>query len=586
MVRQHRHELVKANIIAILGALMSVPIPLLIPLMVDEVLLHKPAAAVALMNQLFPQSWHGPILYILAILVLTLLLRLIALVLGVWQMRQFTCISKDVIFRIRRRLLQRLERVSMAEYETLGSGVVASHMVTDLDTVDRFVGETLSKLLVAILSLTGTAIVLLWMHWPLALFILFLNPIVIYITTVFGRRVKELKRKENSAYQIFQESLAETLDAIQEIRAANRERHYIGRIIDKADNVRRHSSAFTWKSDAASRLSFVVFVFGFDIFRALSMFTVLYSDLSIGQMMAIYAYLWYMSQPVQEIVGIQYTYHAARAALQRINSLFKMQLEPDFPHEKNPFTDNDNESVSIQIRHLNFSYSPDKQILRDLSLDIAVGEKIALVGASGGGKTTFVQVLLGLYPADSGQIRFNQIPIEQIGMDVVRDHVSIVLQHPALFNDSLRNNLTLGNNIADEQLWQALHTAQLSEAVKQLPQQLDTIIGRNGMRLSGGQKQRVAIARMLLSNPQVVILDEATSALDSDTEGRLHEALQAFLHNRTTLIIAHRLSAVRQADRALVFEDGRIIQQGHHDELIQGDGLYAHLYRNQHEQAS
>ncbi len=579
MVLQHRRELVFANLIAILGAMVSVPIPLLIPLLVDEVLLDQPGRSVALMNSLFPQSWHGPVLYILAILFLTLFLRLISLILGVWQTRQFMAISKDVTFRIRRALLHRLERVSMSEYETLGSGTVASHLVTDIDAVDGFIGVATSKFLVAILSIVGTAIVLLWMNWQLALFILFLNPVVIYITTLFGHKVKELKRRENSAYQIFQETLSETLDAIQQIRASNRERHYIRRIIGKAGDIRRHSTAFAWKSDAAQRLSFTVFLFGFDIFRAVSMLMVLFSDLTIGEMLAVFSYLWFMMGPVQEVLAIQYAYNGARAALDRINGLINIHLEPRHPHNQNPFEGKD--TVDVQLERICFRYGEGPLVLNDISLRIHKGEKVALVGASGGGKTTLVQVVLGLYPPERGQIYFDGVPVSEIGMDVVRDNVATVLQHPALLNDTVRMNLTLGLEKSDEELWRALKIAQLDEVVRELDHGLDTLIGRYGIRLSGGQRQRLAVARMVLTDPKVVILDEATSALDTTTEGRLHHALQEFLTGRTTLIIAHRLSAVKQADRALVFEDGRIVEEGSHEELIKSEGLYASLYGRQ-----
>jgi ATP-binding cassette subfamily C protein len=579
MVLAHRRELVKANIIAILGTIVAVPVPLLIPMLVDEVLLNQPGISVATINRLFPESWHGPILYILAILALTLLLRLLALSLGVWQMRQFTAISKDVTYRIRRSVLMRLKRVSMSEYETLGSGTVASHLVTDLDAVDSFIGVATSKFLVAVLSIIGTAVVLLWMNWLLALFILFLNPVVIYITTIFGRKVKELKKRENSAYQHFQEALAETLDAIQQIRASNRESHYISRIIGKADHIRRHSTAFTWKSDAAQRLSFTVFLFGFDIFRAVSMLMVLFSDLSIGQMLAVYAYLWFMMGPVQEVLAVQYAYNGARAALERVNRMMGIALEPRYPHNSDPFTDKN--TVSIRLDKICFSYGDGPPVLDNVSMEIRAGEKVALVGASGGGKTTLVQVLLGLYPPCSGEIFYDGLPVSGIGMDVVRNHVATVLQHPALFNDTVRMNLTLGRDIPDQALWQALEIAQLKEVVEELDDGLETLIGRYGIRLSGGQRQRLAVARMVLTEPKVVILDEATSALDTSTEGHLHQALQTFLHGRTTLIIAHRLSAVKQADRVLVFEDGRIVEEGRHEELIHNDGLYASLYGRQ-----
>jgi len=578
MITRHRRELVIANLIAILGALTAVPVPLLIPLLVDEVLLGHPGAAIARMNALFPASWHGPILYIFAILALTLVLRLLTLVFNVWQTREFTVIAKDVIFSIRRTLLQRLERFSMAEYETLGSSTVASHLVTDLDAIDQFVSQTTSKFIVALFSVVGTAFVLLWMHWQLALFILLLNPAVIYLTTIFGRRVKRLKARENSAYQAFQESLAETLDAIQQIRASNRERHYIQRVIDAAGHIRDHSATFTWKSDAANRLSFMVFLFGFDIFRALSMLMVLFSDLTIGEMLAVYAYLWFMMTPVQEILSIQYAYLAAKAALARINQLMDIGLEPRYPNEEDPFSGT--QTTSIDVQNVSFRYGEGPLVLDRVNLQIAAGEKVALVGASGGGKTTLVQILLGLYLPEQGQVFFNQVPVTRIGLDVVRDNVATVLQHPALFNDTVRNNLTLGRPSADEALWHALEVAQLSEVVRGLPRGLDTLIGRNGVRLSGGQRQRLAVARMVLSDPRVVILDEATSALDTTTEQKLHRAMREFLDGRTTLIIAHRLSAVRQADRALVFEGGTIVEDGSHEDLMRNDGLYASLYRH------
>ena len=579
MVLAHRRELISANIIAVLGTLAAVPVPLLIPLLVDEVLLHKPGPMVHWMDRIFPEAWHGPVLYILAILFLTLFLRLLALVFNVWQVRQFTRISKDVIFRIRRDLLQRLEHFSMAEYEVLGPSTVASHLVTDLDAVDQFVSNSTSKFIVALLTVIGTAVVLLWMHWQLALFILLLNPVVIYVTTLFGRKVKALKNQENRAWQAFQEALAETLDAIEQIRASNREHHYIQRIIAKADAIRGRSASFAWKSDAANRLSFVVFLFGFDIFRAVSMLMVLYSSLTIGEMLAVFAYLWFMMGPVQELLNIQYAYHAARAALGRINELIDVRLEPRFPHLENPFAGK--RTVSVQMEKIRFAYGSGPPVLKEITLDIAAGEKVALVGASGGGKSTLVKILLGLYLPDSGCVCFDRVPVERIGLDVVRDNVATVLQHPALLNDSVRVNLTLGAEIPDDKLWEALRIAQLDEVVRRLPQGLETRIGRNGVRLSGGQRQRLAVARMVLKNPRVVILDEATSALDTETEARLHQALADFLQHRTTLIIAHRLSAVKQADRVLVFEDGRIVEEGRHDELIRNQGLYASLYGRQ-----
>jgi ATP-binding cassette subfamily C protein len=320
-------------------------------------------------------------------------------------------------------------------------------------------------------------------------------------------------------------------------------------------------------------------MFGFDIFRSLAMVMVLVSGLTIGEMLAVFSYLWFMMGPVQEVLGIQYAYHAAEAALTRINGLLAMDLEPSYPHLQDPFAGR--QTVSVELEDIRFSYGDGPLVLDGISLSIAAGEKVAFVGASGGGKTTLVQVILGLYPPRSGVVRFDGIPVDLIGMDVVRDNVATVLQQPALFNDSVRMNLTLGRQIPDSALWRALEVAQLRDIVQDLAQGLDTLLGRHGVRLSGGQRQRLAVARMVLTDPKVVILDEATSALDAETEGRLHAALTAFLKGRTTLIIAHRLSAVRQADRVYVLEDGRVAEQGRHEDLINADGLYATLYGRQ-----
>ena len=569
---EHRRELVVANLVALLATLASVPIPMLMPLLVDEVLLEEPGFLVNTTHLVLPESWAGPYLYIIAVLIVSVILRSIALICNVWQSWQFAVIAKDIIFRMRSQLLRRLQYISMAEYETLGSGAVATHLVTDMDAVDNFISKTLSKFLVAVLTIVGVAAVLLWLHWQLALFILLFNPLVVYFTTVFGKKVKQLKSKENTAYSVFQEALAEALEAIQQIRASNREKHYVRELVEQARAVRQRSVSFEWKNDAASRLSFLVFHLGMDMFRAVAMVMVLLSDLSVGEMFAVFGYLWFMMGPVQDVLNIQYAWYSANGALERINRMFTLHDEPQYPHRHNPFSGK--HSVAIEIRDACFAYDPETPILRGVSLNIAAGEKVALVGASGGGKSTLVQVLLGLYPMTSGQVLFDHVPMTDIGLDVVRENVVTVLQHPVLFNDTVRANLAMGREFPDQALWEALDIAQLKSTMDEMAHGLDTVVGRQGVRLSGGQRQRLAIARMILSDPKVVVLDEATSALDAQTEFALHEAMSDFLKQRTTLIIAHRLSAVKQADHVYVFEDGLVSEQGRHEELLAKQLIY------------
>lgn len=577
IAKHHKKEIISAQFFAILGTLATVPVPLLMPLLVDEVLLDKPGITIHTINQFIPPHWQSPVLYISIILLTSLILRMLGIIFNIIQSRQFCRISKDIIFHIRKKQINHLKHISMAEYESLGSGRVITHLVTDLDTIDTFIGSTTSKLLVATLTILGTGIILLWMHWQLGLFILLLNPVVIFFTRSLGKKVKALKANENSAYGVFQQALSETLEAIQQIRVSNREKHYYKKLINSAAEVKKHSVAFAWKSDAAARGSFLIFLFGFDIFRAAAMLMVLYSDLSIGEMLAVFGYLWFMMAPVQEILGIQYSFFGAKAALARINQLQVLHQEPVYPALSNPFVSK--ETVSMRIEDLHFSYaSEQEEILTGINLTVKAGEKIALVGASGGGKSTLVQTLTGLYTANRGMIYYDNVPITQIGFDIVREHVVTVLQHPVLFNDTIRENLALGKRVSDQELWHALEIAQLSTTVRRLDKGLDTIVGRQGMRLSGGQRQRIAIARMVVAQPSIVVLDEATSALDSETEHKLHLALSDFLKNRTTIIVAHRLSAVKQADHVYVFEQGKICEQGSHEKLLSQNGLYAKLY--------
>ncbi|EGR0082706.1 ABC transporter ATP-binding protein [Vibrio vulnificus] len=582
--KKHKSKLVFANLIAIVATLVSVPIPLLMPLMVDEVLLDQPGKGLAAMNTLLPQAWQTPTGYIFLTLLLVILMRITSQALNILQSRQFTLVSKTITYQMRAKMIDKLGRISIRQYETRGSGGINAHLITDIETIDQFIGSTLAKFVISLLTVIGTAGVLLWLEWRLGLFILLVNPIVIYFSRKLGSKVKHLKKRENQAFEQFQNRLVETLDGIYQLRAANKEREFLSELKKQADQVRINADKYAWQSEAAGRVSFLLFLLGFELFRAVAMLMVLFSDLTIGQIFAVFGYLWFMLTPVQELLGIQFSWYSAKAALARINALLELEEEYRPESKVNPFTDG--KEIDVSVENVSFSYNSETTVLNQLNLRIPAGKKVALVGASGGGKSTLIQLLIGVYRQDSGVIRYNNESSDDIGFELIREKIAVVLQQPILFNDSLRHNLTLGGDYDESALWQALEIAQLQDVISQLTAGLDTQVGRNGIRLSGGQRQRLAIARMVLSDPQFVILDEATSALDTATEAALHRALNEYLKGKTTLIVAHRLSAVKQADLIYVLEDGQVTQSGTHTELVEQDGLYQTLYGSVQSHAS
>ena len=575
---ERRSRLGRAHLYAILAMLAGAPLPLLIPLLVDEVLLDNPGTIVAFINRLAPVDWQGPTLYIFAVLAVTWALRLIYLGFSVAEVHHFAVVSKQLIFKMRQRLIHHLGRISMREYEDVGSGSVSALLVNDLHTIDNFLGSSLPKMVVSTMMIVGVAVILFFLYWPLALFIFLVNPVIIYAMILLGKQVKELKGKENLSISTFQQATVETLEALQELRAANRERHYLLRMVDLARETRDYGAAFSWRSDAANRISFVIFLLGFDLFRSIAAILVVFSGLTIGKMLAVGGYLWFLLAPTQEVLNMQTAWIAADAALKRINSLLAAKTDPAIPAKNaaDPFARRD--TVGITLDNLYFSYNEEAQVLNGVSLKIKAGEKVAIVGASGGGKSTLVQLLLGLRQADSGRIFYGGKEILDVGYECVRTHVGCVMQRPSLFRDSIRNNLNLGQEHRDDELWASLEIAQLAATVGDLEQGLETVIGHRGLRLSGGQQQRLALARMVLTNPKVIILDEATSSVDVETETLILDALEKSFAGRTMLIIAHRLAAACRADRAYVFENGEIAEDGDHSSLMERGGLYAQLY--------
>ncbi|MFK5881006.1 MAG: ABC transporter ATP-binding protein [Sulfurospirillum sp.] len=569
--KRYKKELIYANVLALLAVIVSTPAPLVMPVLVDEVLLKKPGIVTNSIDAFFGHPSTAYV-YVGIMLVLVILLRALYFILNYYQTKLFTVVSKNISFKLREDLLKHLSCVAINELEFFGSGKSASLMVVDVDTIENFLGSFVSRLIISVLTIIGVGIVLLMIQWKLALFILFLNPFVVVLTTKIAKKVSVLKREQNRAFEVFQESLSETLELFSQVRAANQDKNFFSRVITSAKEIKNKSIEFTYKSDGASRLSFLVFLSGFEVFRAASILVVAYSDLTIGLMLGIFGYLWVMMNPIQDILNIQYAYQNARKSLQRINSIFALRCEPQYKHKYNPFVKNP--TNKIEVKNLTFAYEDEKNILQNINLKIRRGMKIAIVGASGSGKTTLANLLVGLYAFEKGDILYDDCSIKDIGLDVVRDHVYLVLQNPQMFNDTIRANLTFGEKVDDEKLYKALEIAQLGGFIEELKNGLDTQIGRNGVKLSGGQRQRISIARMIVQNPNIVILDESTSALDVHTENRLFESLNDYLKDKTTIIIAHRLSTIRKADYIYVLDHGVIEEEGTHDELMSLEGTF------------
>jgi len=566
----YKREVILGNIIAIVATLLVVLIPLFIPILVDELLLGKDHGFISWISQnLFTSDVKGYVFFVLAIIIV---LRVLSALLSILQTKVFVSISKNITYKMRASLLSHLKRVSLKEYEMMRVGAVTSKLVTDVETIDGFVSSTISKLIVAVLLLVFSAVILLWIHWQLAIFILITNPIVVLFTVKLARNIGELKKEENKAVEMFQSSLTETLELFHQIRAANKEAYFFEQSRIKAEELRTHAINYGYKSDRALKYSYLVFLAGYEIFRAVSILAVAYSDLSVGLMLAVFSYLWVMVNPIQDIINFQYVLLTAKAACKRIDSIYEMEQEPEIEEIQNPFTDK--HAIDIVVDNLSFAYQKEKYILENINMQIKQGSKVAIVGASGSGKTTLSNILVGFYPLAEGEIRYGGVSNKNLKLSTIRENIHLILQHPKLFNDTMLFNLTLGKSYAPERVQKALHIAQLDDVIARLDLGLDTLVGKDGIKLSGGQRQRVAIARMILSDPKVVIFDESTSALDVHTEVRLFEALHDFLVDKTVITIAHRLSTIKSAVFIYVLEDGKVVDSGSPKELLSKDESY------------
>ncbi len=562
-IRTQKNDFWRTTFYGVVATLLLLPIPMLIPLLIDEVLLKHSGKMTEFIATFFGSSevW----IYIVSVLVTVLLLRFMAFFLNNKKSFYATKITEKISYLLRHRILHHLQRVSISEYETLKPGGIASKTLQDVESVGYFSGQLVTTLFTSLLMLAGITLIMFWMNWVLALLVFMLNPIFLGFSKIIGRKTGKLLGRKYESYQLYNELLNETLELFIQVRVSNQERNFFNLLHGKSKDIEQSSLDYGHKAAVSQNTSALLSNTVVDIFRAFGIAAVAYSDLSIGMMIAFLFYLSTLTTPIQQLMSLVISYQNTKPALERINTIFTLLQEPHYPHNVNPFKDK--KSTSVELKNISFSYAKSKDVLHDISIKAKEGEKIALIGSSGSGKTTIAQIMVGFYPSNRGEILYGNEPLEQIGLPVVRQNVALMLQDALFFNDTIRMNLTFSKHKNDDEIYEALRASKLENFVLGLENGLDTNIGKNGIRLSGGQRQRLAIARLILSEPKVVIFDEATSALDNRTEFQLYETLSEFLKERTTIIIAHRTTTIKQADYIYIIDEGSVKAEGSYVEL-------------------
>jgi len=544
-VRLHKNSIIIANIIAILITLMSVPIPLFIPFIIDEIIMGKEGSFVAFISNFI--TINSPEYYIVIVFIAILIIHAITSLLGVFRASYLDKVTEDIRLNMRKKLLLHLKDVSMSEFDMLGSGATSSKMGTDIGVVIGFLSSSMGYIFTAILKLIGMSIVLLYLNWKLALVILILNPLVVKIFIKVFKKLSKLMKERNKKIANFNNSLVESLELFNQIRVQNRENHFFDKVNSDATDIRDKSYEYNAKWEKSLTGARLLMTYSDTLFRMLALYFVLQGEMTIGEMMAIFVYAGMIIQPINLLLRFTQKYQDAKEAMSRLNEIMQLKKEPKYEMKIDPFKNK--ETASIELKNVTFAYDKNKTVLKDFNLKIEAGEKIAITGETGSGKSTLANILMGLYPLSSGEIFYNGVEIKEIGYEKVREHIGFVLQSPLMFNSTLRYNLSLGREYSDEEMYEALRVAQLYNFVDELPEKLDTIVGKNGTKLSGGQRQRLSIARVLLDKPNVIIFDESTSSLDTTTEDKLLTALDKYIKNKTIITIAHRQTTIDKSDR-------------------------------------